>query len=66
VSAIAQELSYWVNSGQNLLQKPSNLGFCELNDPQQEEFVQETENIKRSSKTYGKSQLYHVPILRGL
>ena len=56
MSAIAPELSYLFNSGQNLLQKPSNLGSCELNDPQQEELVQDTENLKHSNKGYGKSQ----------
>ena len=45
-----------VQFGQNLLQKPSNLGLCELNDPQQE-LVRDTENVRRSNRTYGQSQL---------
>ena len=31
-------------------------GFCQLNDPEQEELVQDTENVKRSNRGYGKSQ----------
>ena len=54
MSAIAQELSSLLNSGQNLRQNSSNLGLCWLNDPQQQELVQETENAKRSNKGYGK------------
>jgi len=57
VSAIPPDLSCLLNSGHNLLQKSSNLGLCQLNEPQQEGLVQETENAKRSSsKEYGKSQ----------
>ena len=54
--ALAQKQSYLLDLKQNLLQKSSNLGFCYLNDPQQEESVQDTENVRRSNKTYGQSQ----------
>ncbi len=57
MSALAQKQSYLFNSRQNLLQKSSNLGFCELNDLQREESVQDTENVKRSNQAYDKSQL---------
>jgi len=42
------------NSGQNLCQKSSELGFCYPNDPQQEELVKETDNAKDSEKAYEK------------
>ena len=57
MSAIAPELSDLFNSGRNLRQKPSNLGLCELNDPQQEELVQDADNVERSNRRYGKSQI---------
>ncbi len=40
MSAIAPELSYWFNLGQNLRQESSNPALCWLNDPHREESVQ--------------------------
>ena len=56
MSAIPPELLYLLNSGQNPGQKSSNVGAFYLNDPQQEELMQDTDNITRNNKTHGKSQ----------
>ena len=45
------------NSGQNLHQDSSDLVSCYQNDPQQKELVQDTENVRRSNRRYGKSQV---------
>ncbi len=57
MSAIPPELLHLLNSGPNPGQKSSNVGAFYLNDPQQEELMQDTENIRRSNKTYGQSLL---------
>ena len=57
MSAIPPELLHLLNSGQNPGQKSSNVGAFYLNDPQQDELMQDTENIRRSNKIYGQSQV---------